>query len=284
MTEPLVVLRTVAELRTHIHKWRKEGLAVGLVPTMGALHDGHLALVKAAKAECDRVIVSLFVNPLQFAPGEDFEAYPRDEEADRQCLAAAGSHVLYAPSPGEMFPRGDLTQISVDHFNTLLEGLSRPGHFKGVATVVTKLLNQAQADNAFFGEKDYQQLLLITHLAKDLFIPTKIHGVPTVREADGLAMSSRNAYLSAKERVVAGKLHNILKFLREAFLAGDPAERLDLDGREALTNAGFNTVDYLAVADAETLQLLNSYDPLRPARILVAVKLGDTRLIDNIAI
>ena len=197
------IVRTVADLRRRVAAWRVEGLTVGLVPTMGALHDGHLALARAAGTRCDRVVATVFVNPTQFGPNEDLDTYPRDEEGDRSKLSATGVDLMFAPPISEMYAEGEVTRVSVPEIGDVLEGTFRPGFFTGVATVVTKLLLQALADVAVFGEKDYQQLQVIKRLATDLMIPTEIVGVETVREADGLALSSRNAYLTAKERAVA---------------------------------------------------------------------------------
>src|SRR5262245_58693097 len=207
---PLPVTRDVAGLRAAVADWRKHGLSVGMAPTMGALHEGHLSLVRAAKARCDQVVVSLFVNPKQFAPHEDFERYPRDETGDAKLLAGAGCDLLYAPDRAAMYPEGFATSVLVNTVSTPLEGEFRPHFFGGVATVVTKLLLQCLPDAAFFGEKDYQQLLVIKRLARDLDIPVEIVGCPTVREHDGLAMSSRNAYLSADERRIAARLNVVL--------------------------------------------------------------------------
>jgi len=283
-TNSVSVLRTAAQVRTQVQEWRTAGLSVGLVPTMGALHDGHMALVRAALKKCDRVIASVFVNPTQFGPGEDLNAYPRDEDFDRLRLEDAGAHALFAPSVDEMYPDGHMTEVNVTHFNTVLEGLSRPGHFVGVATVVAKLLNQVQADHAYFGEKDYQQLKVIQRMAKDLCSPTKIHGVPTERDRDGLALSSRNVYLTDAELTLAPTLHKQLTALAKDFRAGVHAARLELEGREKLLEAGFGEVDYLVVVDGETLRPLNSYNSKRPARVMAAVKLGRTRLIDNVGV
>ena len=278
------LLRTIADLRSQVKTWKREGLSIGLVPTMGALHVGHMELVKTAKALCDRVIVTIFVNPTQFGENEDFDAYPRDEATDIACLKAQGIQAVFLPSNREMYPQGDITVVSLPRFNERFEGVCRPGHLDGVATVVAKLLNQVQADTAFFGEKDYQQLQLITQLARDLCIPTTIQGVPTVREADGLALSSRNAYLSDPERAVASTLNKVLQTIAKGFIAGKLAKDLEQTGLEALTSAGFGPVDYLAVVDAKTLVPLEQFDMNRPARILGAAQLGRTRLIDNVAV
>lgn len=281
---PLVTLRTGRELRARVREWRASNLSVGLVPTMGALHEGHLTLVRTALSTCDRVIVSLFINPTQFGAGEDFAAYPRNETRDAALIAGEGVHVLFAPSVDEMFAEGEVTEVHVPGLDAVLEGAHRPGHFTGVATVVAKLLNLAQADHAFFGKKDYQQLQIITRMADDLCIPTKIHGVKTVREKDGLALSSRNAYLTEQERAIAPALYAALMQMAEEFRAGGDGGRLELNARTRLMAAGFNSVDYVALVDAETLASLHAYDAMRPARILAAAKLGRARLIDNISV
>jgi len=277
-------LRTVSALRNHVRAWRDAGLSVGLVPTMGALHTGHLSLVHAALQRCDRVIVTLFVNPTQFGEGEDFSVYPRDEDADRKLAEAEGAHVLFAPTVDEMYPSGAVTEVHVPGPDSVLEGVCRPGHFTGVATVVTKLLSMAGADHAFFGEKDYQQLQVIKTLARDLCIATEIHGVETVREHDGLALSSRNAYLSETERVTAPKLNAVLRRVAQDFRGGAPSPELCRAAEIELSELGFGPVDYVAIADASTLQEMECYDADRPARVLAAAKLGRTRLIDNIAV
>jgi pantoate--beta-alanine ligase len=277
--QPLKTVRTVAALRREVAAWRKNRHSVALVPTMGALHAGHLALVARAKRLAGRVVVSLFVNPAQFGPQEDFTRYPRDEAADRAKLREAGADLLYAPAIAQIYPPGFATAVSVAALGEILDGTHRPGHFTGVATVVAKLLIEAQADFACFGEKDYQQLQVIRRMAADLDIATRIVGVPTVRERDGLALSSRNAYLSADERTVAPTLHRVLLDTGERIQDGMSIDDAVARGTADLTMAGFGGVDYLAVCDAETLEPLDRLD--RPARILVAVRLGRTRLIDN---
>lgn len=283
-TEPLIVLRTVADLRACVRAWRVADLSIGVVPTMGALHDGHLALVRAALSTCDRVIVTLFVNPSQFGEGEDFSAYPRDEARDAALVEGEGAQVLFAPSLEEMYVEGETTEVRVAGLDGVLEGAHRPGHFTGVATVVAKLLGLAQADHAFFGEKDYQQLQVISHMAGDLCMATEIHGVATVREDDGLALSSRNAYLTDDERAIAPTLNATLRQVAADFRAGGDGGRLELKAREALAQAGFKPVDYVAIVDGATLASLNTYDAARPARVLAAAKLGRARLIDNVAV
>lgn len=283
MTCPVLpVVRDVPALRDALAAWRKQGLSVGLVPTMGALHEGHLSLVRAAKANCDRVIASLFVNPRQFAPHEDFERYPRDEAGDSALLSGAGCDLLYAPDRAAMYPDGFTTNVLVPAVSTMLEGEFRPHFFGGVATVVSKLLLQSLPDHAFFGEKDYQQLLVIKRMTRDLDIPVVIHGCPTVREHDGLAMSSRNAYLSADERRIAGRLNHILHDAIKAVHAGHAIKEAEAEASRHLIAAGFSRVDYVAMRDAETLQVIS--DLSSPSRILAAVWLGKTRLIDNLAV
>ena len=276
------ILRSVASLRAQVAQWRKAGLRVAFVPTMGALHDGHLSLVKAGLAEADRVAVSIFVNPTQFGPNEDFAAYPRTEEADVAKLEGAGAHAVYAPSVEEMYPAGAATTVHVAGVTDGLCGDFRPGHFDGVATVVTKLLNQAQPDVALFGEKDFQQLQVIRRLARDLDIPVAIRGVPTLREADGLAMSSRNAYLSPQERATAPVLHRTLTGAAALLQGGAEAAPILKDGIAAILAAGFGSVDYLELRAAEDLAPLARLD--RPARLIVAARLGKARLIDNIPV
>lgn len=283
-TETLQIVRSIRDLRATVRDWRVAGLSVGVVPTMGALHDGHLELVRTALAACDRVIVTLFVNPSQFGPNEDFDKYPRNEARDQALVEAEGAHVLFAPSVDEVYGAQQVTEVHVPGLDRVLEGASRPGHFTGVATIVAKLLNQCQADHAFFGEKDYQQLQIISRMATDLNIATEIHGVATVREGDGLALSSRNAYLSADERAIAPALHETLCQVAADFRAGDDGGRLELRARERLSEVGFSTVDYVTIVDAVTLEQLNSYDANRPARVLAAATLGRTRLIDNISV
>lgn len=267
------IVRTINELRAEIGRWRGEGQRIALVPTMGALHAGHIALVATALAIADRVVVSIFVNPTQFAPTEDLSRYPRDEAGDVAKLAGAGAHLVWAPSVPEMYPDGFATQIVVGGAAALLEGQFRPHHFSGVATVVCKLLSAAMPDVALFGEKDFQQLAVIRQMVRDLALPFAIQGVATVREADGLALSSRNAYLSDDERHIAPML---FKVISEVARGRDPAE-----AAHALLAAGFTKVDYIEVRDAETL---SPYVPGRPGRVLAAAWLGKTRLIDNVAV
>jgi len=276
----LAVARSIAELRRRVRAWRRAGETVALVPTMGALHGGHLALVARARELCDRVVASLFVNPTQFAPNEDFARYPRDESGDAAKLAAARCDLLYAPPLEEIYPEGFSTSISPGPIAERQCGPFRPGHFAGVATVVTKLLQQAQADVACFGEKDWQQLQVIRRVVRDLDIAVRIEGVPIVREADGLALSSRNVYLTPAERAVAPALQRMLRELSQRIERGDHVATAIADGIAQLSRAGFSKVDYVEAVDAETLAPLVRGD--RPGRILAAAWLGRTRLIDNV--
>ena len=274
-------VRTVADLRARVAAWRGAGETVGLVPTMGAIHAGHLALVEAARSACDRVVASLFVNPAQFGPNEDYQLYPRDEAKDSRFLDESGVALLFAPPVEEMYPDGFSTTVTVSGLTSGLCGDHRPGHFEGVATVVSKLLTQCLPDRAYFGEKDYQQLLVVRRLARDLDIPVRIEGVPTVREADGLALSSRNAYLSAEDRATAPALYRTLSAVADALADGRQSVSDQVDwGIAQLEEAGFDRLDYLDVRDAETLMKLERVD--RPTRVLAAARIGGTRLIDNV--
>ena len=280
------IVRTVAELRAEVAAWRAEGLSVALVPTMGALHEGHLSLMRQGAASCDRVVATIFVNPTQFAPAEDLDAYPRREAQDVAALRNAGVPLLFAPSVAEMYPDGFSTTVTVAEVSEGLCGGRRPGHFAGVATVVAKLLLQALPDVAIFGEKDYQQLQVIRRMARDLDIPVRIEGGETVREADGLALSSRNAYLTAEERAIAPALHRVLVEVAARLSHGAvPAQAL-ADGMAVLAAEGFAPIEYLEWRDAETLAPIPAHGlaPGRPGRLLVAAWLGKTRLIDNIAV
>jgi pantoate--beta-alanine ligase len=278
------IVRTVAALRAQRAAWRAQGLSMALTPTMGALHAGHVSLVTLARTLADRVTATIFVNPTQFGPAEDLAAYPRDEAADARLLAEAGCDLLFAPGVAEMYPAGFSTKVRVDGVSAPLCGATRPGHFDGVAQVVTKLLNQAQADVAVFGEKDWQQLAVIRRLALDLDIDTKIVGAPTVREADGLAMSSRNRYLTQAERAAAPALFAALTRAAGRIAAGDDVANALAEGRAAVAAAGFAAPDYFEARDAETLDEIEFLDPSRPARVFAAARLGRARLIDNVAI
>ena len=276
------IARTVADLRRHIAVWRNGDERIGLVPTMGALHQGHMALVAAARAECDRVVTSIFVNPKQFAPTEDLASYPRREAADLEMLRSAGVNLVYLPALEEMYPPDFATLVQVSGLTEGLCGAHRAGHFDGVTTVVTKLLVQAVPDIAYFGEKDYQQLTAVRRLARDLDIPVRIAGVPTVREADGLALSSRNVYLSAEECRIAPNLARVLRSIAAA-LAEDPTAiaREIAQGSAALQQAGF-AVEYLEIREAVTLAVTS--EVTASSRVFAAVRLGKTRLIDNMPI
>jgi pantoate--beta-alanine ligase len=282
MTEPVLpVVRTVETLRAEVRGWRASGLSVALTPTMGFLHEGHLSLVRLGKTKADRVVASLFVNPTQFAPGEDFEAYPRDEARDSGLLAGAGCDLLYAPAVAEMYPRGFATTVSVAEVSAPMDGIARPTHFAGVATIVAKLLTQCQPDVAIFGEKDYQQLLVIKRLARDLDLPARILGAPTVREPDGLALSSRNTYLTAAERAVAPRLNAALRAAAEALRGGAAVGEVEAAGHRTLAEAGFGKVDYFEARGADDLRRLGPGPVDAPARVFVAARLGKARLIDN---
>jgi len=275
-------LRRVSEIRRFVAASRAQSATIGFVPTMGALHAGHLALVQAARAQCRRVIVSIFVNPTQFGPNEDLAAYPRDEAGDARKLREAGADVLYMPDVSEMYGEGFSTSVRVKDLSQGLCGDFRPVHFEGVATVVTKLLLQVFPDAAFFGEKDYQQLQIIKRLVCDLNIPVRIESVPTLRESDGLALSSRNLYLSPEERTIAPSLYRILKSATDDIRGGQAIAARAERAITELRAAGFAKIDYLEVRDAQTLEPITKLS--RPARILAAAWLGRTRLIDNLAI
>jgi len=278
------IVRTVAALRARVADWRAQGETVALTPTMGALHEGHLSLVRLGRARAGRVVATLFVNPTQFAAGEDLASYPRDEARDAAMLAGAGCDLLFAPDAGEMYPPGFATEVRVRGLTDVLCGAARPGHFDGVAQVVTKLLNQAQADVAIFGEKDWQQLAVIRRLARDLDIPTAIVGAPIVREADGLAMSSRNRYLTVAERAAAPALFAAITRAAARIASGVAAAEAAAEAAAALVAAGFAPPDYVEARDAETLAALETFDPARPARVFAAARLGRARLIDNVAV
>jgi pantoate--beta-alanine ligase len=282
MTSRLQVARTLTALDRALTPLRKKG-KLALVPTMGALHAGHLALVRLARRRADRVVVSIFVNPTQFAPTEDFGSYPRTFDRDRAALATLGVDLIWAPTAEIMYPAGFATRIVPDGAAAAgLEDKFRPDFFSGVATVVTKLFTQCRPDIAVFGQKDYQQFKVVTRLARDLDLGVKVIGAPTVREKDGLAMSSRNVYLSAEERAVAPVLHRTLRGCATRIAAGEGLEAVIEDGRCAIQNAGF-VLDYLEARHAENLapRVARNQDPIR---LLVAARIGKTRLIDNIGI
>ncbi len=279
----LKIARTTDELRLHADAWRALKHTIALVPTMGALHEGHLSLVETARRHADVVIVSVFVNPTQFAAGEDYDTYPRDLDGDAEKLRAAGVDLMYAPSVEEMYPQGFATTVHVEGpAKAGLEDAFRPTHFDGVATVVTKLLIQSGCHVAVFGEKDYQQLLVIKQLVRDLDLPVKIVPAPTMREADGLAMSSRNAYLSRADRERAAVLYRALTEAAAAIRNGASLSEACRRGRDMIENAGL-IVDYFEARNAETLAPVQDATQ-EPLRLLVAARLGQVRLIDNIAV
>ncbi|MGF1650599.1 MAG: pantoate--beta-alanine ligase [Hyphomicrobiaceae bacterium] len=283
---PILVVSTVARMRELVRDWRARSQSVALVPTMGALHDGHLALVRRAKAAADRVVTSIFVNPTQFAPHEDFTTYPRTFESDCAKLAALGCDAVWAPTAAEMYPDGFATTISLGGPAEGLETDFRPNFFKGVATVCCKLFTQVAPDVAVFGEKDYQQLCVIQRMVSDLDLPLSIIGHPTVREASGLAMSSRNAYLDDSERDVATALHRTMSELAARVRSGDAIGPSEREAAAQLLDAGFSSVDYITVRNARTLRPIDVGDHAArlQSRILAAAWLGKTRLIDNIPV
>jgi pantoate--beta-alanine ligase len=279
----IVVVREVAELRAQIAAWRGEGARIGLVPTMGALHRGHLSLVAEARRRAGRVVASVFVNPTQFGPGEDYAAYPRGEERDQAALEGAACDLLYAPSVEVMYPAGFDTTVSVGKVAEPLEGRFRPGHFAGVATVVAKLFTQVAPDVAVFGQKDYQQLQVIRRMTTDLDLPVEIIGAPTMRDEVGLALSSRNAYLSDDDLRTARKLNVILRQAAASAKAGWAVSSAEDAAREELEALGF-AVDYVAIVGAADLQPFAEDRVSGPARALVAATIGRTRLIDNLPV
>ena len=276
------VVRTIAELRQHTSRWRIAGQTIGLIPTMGALHKGHLSLIKLAQGKCDRVIATIFVNPRQFLPNEDFDEYPRNEESDIQKLIEMGVDLLFAPKVSEMYRPDASTTVVISKLTDCLCATSRPGFFDGVGTVVTKLLIQALPDLAIFGEKDYQQLLVIKRLTRDLDIPVEIIGAPTIREADGLAVSSRNVFLSQTNRETASKVFEILKKTATAIALGNDVLAACKEARTGLILAGFSEIDYFEARHSETLELIQNFE--NNGRLFAAVWLGSTRLIDNLEI
>jgi pantoate--beta-alanine ligase len=280
MTAP--ILRRLADLRALTTQWHRDGEIVGVVPTMGALHQGHLSLVEAAKAGCDRVIVTIFVNPKQFNNPEDLANYPRTEHEDAEKLASYGVDAIYVPDPDQIYPEGFSTTVTVAGLTDVMEGPFRPGHFEGVATVVAKLFLQTQADRAYFGEKDYQQLLVVRRMARDLDIPIEVVGCPTVREPSGLAMSSRNLRLSAEGLQIAAQKNQIMRGMAEKLSQGADFAPIAQAARDTLIEAGFTEVEYIDLRCAETLQALPRVD--RPARLFVTAWADGVRLIDNIPV
>ena len=275
-------IRQLESLRETIASLRGAGARIALVPTMGALHAGHIALIEAAKLVADTVVASIFVNPLQFAPGEDLARYPRRELQDARMLADAGCALLWMPGVDDMYPAGFASSISVGGVSEGLDGATRPGHFDGVATVVAKLFNQVGPNIALFGEKDFQQLAVIRRMVTDLNLPIEIVGVPTQRDDDGLALSSRNIYLAPEDRARAIALPRALGVAARVISQGGDAASAVATARDALLAGGFDSVDYVELVDAETLAPLP--DPARPRRLLAAARIAGTRLIDNIAV
>jgi len=279
------IVRTVADLRAQVATWKAAGERVALIPTMGALHQGHLSLITLGQTHAQRTVASVFVNPKQFAPHEDFDSYPRGEARDAELLAGVGCDLLFAPNVDEMYAPGFSTTINLTGVSQPLEGAARPQFFGGVATVVTKLLIQSQADVALFGEKDYQQLQVIKRVVKDLDLPVEIIGAPTARAEDGLALSSRNAYLSPEERIAAVALPDAMKAAVRAVAAGGRIDEAEAAGKTALIKAGFRQIDYFDVREAGDLSRLGPGSiGEAEGRILVAAWLGKTRLIDNMAV
>jgi pantoate--beta-alanine ligase len=278
----LQIIHRVSALRDRLKLLRREEAQIALVPTMGALHAGHMALIKAAKQQAKHVVVSIFVNPRQFGAGEDFGSYPRPADADSAMLAAAKVNLLWMPGVEEMYPSGYATNISVAGLDKGLCGAKRPGHFDGVATVVAKLFNQVRPDFALFGEKDWQQLAIIRRMAEDLDLGVDVIGIPTVREDDGLALSSRNAYLTNKERKTAAALPKALKAAIASIENGEPVVPAIEKVKAQLVLAGFDPPDYVTLAGADDLKPMKKLD--RPARLLAAARLGKARLIDNMAV
>lgn len=274
------LVHTISEVRQAIAKARRDGKTIGLVPTMGALHEGHMTLIKHARKECGFVGVSIFVNPTQFGPSEDFTRYPRTLESDSKMCREAGVDLIFAPNALEMYPEGFNSWVEIGGVSEVLEGESRPGHFRGVATICLKLFHIFTADKAYFGRKDYQQLQVITKMVRDLNVPLDVVPVETVREADGLAMSSRNRYLSPDERKAAPILSKSLTDARMSFNAGERnAVIIQMNVQARLESEPLANIDYAVVVDAETLLPIEAI--IRPVVILLAVKIGITRLIDN---
>ncbi len=276
------ILRRLADLRSMTAPWLRAGERIGVVPTMGALHDGHLSLVAAAKATCDRVIVTIFVNPKQFNNPADLANYPRTEEEDARKLARFGVDALWVPDGEQMYPASFATTVSVTGLTDVMEGAFRPGHFDGVATVVTKLFTQTRATDAFFGEKDYQQLLVVRRMAADLDLGVTVHGCPTIRDIDGLALSSRNLLLSDRARTTAPRLHEEMEAIAAGLREGRAFDDLRGAALARLDKAGFTGADYLDLRAQDDLGALSVPD--RPARLFAAAWLAGVRLIDNIAV
>ena len=277
-----MILHEVATLRQQVEGWRRAGLVIGVVPTMGALHEGHLSLARRARAECDRVIVTIFVNPRQFNNAADLAKYPRTLDSDAALLESVPVDLVFAPPVEEIYPPGFASTVSVGGVSNPLEGAMRPGHFDGVATVVTKLFGMTAADRAYFGQKDWQQLQVVQQLVRDLNIAVQVIGCETLREADGLAMSSRNQRLSAAARQIAPALHTAMQEAAAALRAKTPAGTVLDRARDAVIKAGFDQVEYIELRDADTL--LPATDQSLSRRLLAAAWLDGVRLIDNIPV
>jgi pantoate--beta-alanine ligase len=276
------IIREMGDLDSALSEWREAGETIALVPTMGALHAGHLALVDAARAKADRVVASIFVNPLQFGPSEDLDRYPRQEADDAELLEHHGCDLLWLPTAAQLYPPGFATTVSVAGVSERWDGASRPGHFTGVATVVAKLFTAVRPDMAFFGEKDFQQLAVIRRMTADLGLGVSIHGIETVRDADGLALSSRNAYLNADERIRALALPSALEEARDDILRGEPVAAALDRAKKRLSDSGFKKIDYVALVDAATLEPLET--AAGEMRLIAAAVIGTTRLIDNVSV
>jgi pantoate--beta-alanine ligase len=277
------IITSIPEMQSLATSLRAKGRTIGFVPTMGFLHEGHLSLMRRARLECDTVVVSIFVNPTQFGPGEDFDRYPRDEEGDRHGCQSAGVDILFMPTVPEMFPDKPTVFVTVEGISGILEGRVRPGHFRGVATVVAKLFHIVKPHVAYFGQKDYQQCAVIRRMTEELNLDVKIVALPTVREQDGLAMSSRNSYLNADERRAAAAVHRALSAAERLALAGvKECEKLRNKMRAVFAEEKTITIDYIEIADSESLETLETVRT--KAVILVAVRLGKTRLIDNLVL
>jgi pantoate--beta-alanine ligase len=276
------IISEMSGLDAALLPWREAGQTIALVPTMGALHAGHMALVEAARAEADRVVASIFVNPLQFGPNEDLDRYPRQEAEDAELLEQHGCDLLWMPTADQLYPPGFATKVSVTGVSERWDGAARPGHFEGVATVVAKLFTAVQPDMAFFGEKDFQQLAVIRRMEADLDLGVAVRGVPTVRDADGLALSSRNAYLSDDNRGRALALPQALEEARVAMLGGEPVEAVLEQAKQRLGEAGFSRIDYFALVDSATLEPLTTL--AGEMRLIAAAAIGTTRLIDNLRV
>ena len=276
------IVRDMSDLAPALSAWRKAGEKIALVPTMGALHAGHMALVEAARAGADKVVASIFVNPLQFGANEDLDRYPRQEAADAKLLEEHGCDLIWMPTADQLYPLGFATTVSVAGVSERWDGESRPGHFAGVATVVAKLFTAVRPDLAFFGEKDFQQLAVIRRMTEDLGLGVEIRGVPTVRGVDGLALSSRNAYLSTDERQRALALARALEEARDAIQGGKPVDPVLDRAKDRLSDAGFSRIDYFALVDAATLEPLETASG--EMRLIAAAVIGTTRLIDNVRV